>query len=222
VRIAALLAAALVLASCAPTATLTPSASPPLPTTAVLTTPSAVPSAVGARGMPEAQAAQLVGGRARQTLDVIKRRDISGLAALVHPSKGVRFSPYPYVQPAQDQKLSAVEVVPAFGSGTKRLWGRRDGRGDDVLLTFAEYLDQFVYTRDFASSTEVAYNREIQRGNRIDNTPDVYPEAIMFEALDPGPDPQFRDTRWQSVRLLFERHGDDWYLVGVIHGEWTI
>jgi hypothetical protein len=44
----------------------------------------------------------------------------------------------------------------------------------------------------------------------------------MFEAYDPGPDPRLKDTQWQCIRLLLERSNDRWYVVGVVHGEWTI
>ena len=70
------------------------------------------------------------------------------------------------------------------------------------------------------SHSRVAYARwdesTVERGINED------PNAILFEAYDPGPDPRLKDFQWQCIRLLFERSGDRWFLVSVVHGEWTI
>jgi hypothetical protein len=118
--------------------------------------------------------------------------------------------------------LSATQLATAFSDPTKRTWGITDGKGDPIILTFADYTGSYIYARDFASSSQTAFNKTIGAGNTIDNTADVYPNAILFEAYDPGPDPRLKDVQWQCIRLLFERSGDRWFLVSVVHGEWTI
>jgi hypothetical protein len=103
-----------------------------------------------------------------------------------------------------------------------RRWGTTGGRGDPIVMTFAEFNRTYLYARDFSASSQTAYNRTIGQGNSVDNTADIYPDAILFEAFDPGPDPRLKDTQWQCLRLLFEREQGRWYLVAVVHGEWTI
>ena len=171
--------------------------------------------------MSEADAQRAVGTLVRDALAAFKDRDSAKLAALAHPTKGVRFSPYAYLQPT-NVILSTAQLTNAFNDPTKRTWGISDGKGDPIILTFGEYSRTFVYGRDFATAAQTAYNRTIGQGNTTDNTAVIYPDAILFEAYDGGPDPQMRDTQWQCVRLLFERSGDRWYLVSVVHGEWTI
>jgi len=163
-----------------------------------------------------------VGARVEQTLSALARRDGPALAALAHPTKGIRFSPYPFVRTDRDQVLTRSDLTNAFTSTTTRTWGVSNGRGDPIVLTYGRYHDQFVYARDFAAAKWTAYNHPIGSGNSIDNTADVYPDAILFEAYDPGPDPALADTRWQSLRLLYERVDTTWFLVGIVHGEWTI
>lgn len=82
---------------------------------------------------------------------------------------------------------------------------------DDITLTAAEL------TNAFADPTQRRWGTTDGRGDAI-----IYPDAVLFEAFDPGPDPAMRDTQWQSLRLLFEREQSRWYLVTVVHGHWTI
>jgi len=202
----------LVLAACAGAAAPGPSPS---------ASGTAQPSGPLARQLSAADAEAAVGVLVRDTLAAFKKRDGPALAALAHPSKGVRFSPYAYIQ-ATNVTLMAAQLANAFTDPTKRRWGITDGKGDPIILTFADYTGTYIYARDFASSSQTAFNKTIGAGNTIDNTADAYPNAILFEAYDPGPDPQMKDFQWQCVRLLFERSSDRWFLVSVVHGEWTI
>jgi hypothetical protein len=204
-----------------PTATSTASASA---TAIASATASSSPSSspILARKISEADAEREVGTAVRDVLSALKSRDSTAIAGAAHPTKGVRFTAYAYVQPAVDVTLTAAQLTNAFADPTKRRWGTTDGKGDPIVLTFAEYHGQYIYTRDFATSSRTAYNRTIGGGNSPDNTSDVYPNAILFEAFDPGPDPQLTDVQWQCLRLLFEREQGRWYLVAVVHGQWTI
>jgi hypothetical protein len=181
--------------------------------------PSASPA--GARQLTSGDAEAAVGSLVRDALAAFKKRDGPALAALAHPSKGVRFSPDAYLQ-ATNITLTAAQLSTAFTDPTKRTWGITDGKGDPIVMTFADYSGLYIYARDFMTSSQTAYNQTIGSGNSIDNTADVYPDAILFEAYDPGPDPRLKDLQWQCVRLLFERSSARWYLIGVVHGEWTI
>ena len=216
----ALLVLALVLVSCGSlsTATPTPSVSKSSPPPLASASASSGPG----RSLSAAEAQRLVGARVAAALDALKRRDGAALAALAHPTKGVRFTPYPFVTAARDVVLMRSDLTSAYADTKTRTWGVSDGKGDPITLTFSDYNARYVYSRDFVSAAKTAYNKPIGSGNSIDNTADVYPNAVLFEAYDPGPDPAAESFRWQSLRLLFEPDGNTWYLVGVVHGEWTI
>jgi hypothetical protein len=172
--------------------------------------------------MSSADAQRLVGARAAETVAALKKRDGAALAALAHPTKGVRFTPYPFVSTARDVVLMRADLTNAYTDTKTRTWGVTDGKGDPITLTFADYNTRYIYSRDFATAAKTSFNKPIGSGNSIDNTADAYPNAVLFEAYDPGPDPAMESVRWQSVRLLFEDVGGAWFLVGVVHGEWTI
>jgi hypothetical protein len=211
-------AAALLIASCGSTVRSSPPPSPVLTSRPA----SAVPSPVRGRSLSATEAQQLVSSRVVSTLDALKRRDGSALAAVAHPTKGVRFTPYPFVSTVKDVVLMRSDLASAYTDATKRTWGITDGRGDPIVLTFADYNTRYVWSRDFLAASRTSYNKPIGTGNSIDNTADIYPNAILFEAYDPGPVPAEETIRWQSLRLLFEQDAGAWYLVGVVHGEWTI
>lgn len=215
----ALLVLALVLVSCGSLSSATPSPSVVKSSSAP---PTSAASAGPGRSLSAGDAQRLVGARVAATIDALKRRDGAALAALAHPTKGVRFTPYPFVATARDVVLMRVDLTNVYTDTKTRTWGVTDGKGDPITLTFSDYNARYIYSRDFVSASKTAYNKPIGSGNSIDNTADVYPNAVLFEAYDPGPDPAMESFRWQSLRLLFEPDGGTWYLVGVVHGEWTI
>jgi hypothetical protein len=193
------------------------------PTPAATATRTQAPTDIrAARLLPESEAKRLVEPAALAAVDALKRRDGAKLASLAHPQKGVRFSAYPFVRTDRDQVLTAAELAVAFTDPRVRLWGVSDGKGDDIRLTYTDYHTRYVYDVDFAQAPEAAYNRAIGIGNSPDNTASVYPDAVLVEFHYPGFDPRFGGMDWRSLRLLFEQKDGTWYLVGVVHGQWTI
>ena len=160
-------------------------------------------------------------GRAREVLAALKARNGAQLAALADPVKGVRFTPYPYVEPDQDIVLTATVLSRAFPDPLVRVWGTRDGIGGPISLTFSDYVAQFVYDRDYLTRADVLVNATPAdaNGNTIDNTTVTYPAAMRVEFHQPST-PNTLD--WRSVRLFFEQRSGTWFLVAVVHGQWTI
>jgi hypothetical protein len=147
---------------------------------------------------------------------------MEALADLVHPSRGVRFSPYAYVQDTH-QVFTAGEVRGLLQDPTAYVWGVYDGSGEPIRATFAEYYEEFVYDVDFADAPEVSYNRRLGgHGGTIDNAREFYPGSTVVEYHIPGVDPQYEGLDWRSLRLVFQQQDGSWYLVGIIHDEWTV
>jgi hypothetical protein len=85
-----------------------------------------------------------------------------------------------------------------------------------------EYFDEFIYDQDFLAAEEVKANEVIGTGNTINNIAEVYPSAQFVEYHFPGFDPEMAGMDWVSLRLVFEWKDEQWWLVGIIHDEWTI
>jgi hypothetical protein len=71
--------------------------------------PREVPEAEATRAEPASLAPTAL-KVAEQVLVKLRDKDAAGLAALAHPELGVRFSPYAYVDVAQDRVLNRSEL----------------------------------------------------------------------------------------------------------------
>ncbi|WP_025690362.1 stalk domain-containing protein [Paenibacillus zanthoxyli] len=169
-----------------------------------------------------ASAKSVIAERAAAAVQALKTKDWAALSSMVHSTRGVRFSPYGYVDTAKDIVRSRSEIAAAGADGTVRTWGAYDGTGDPIKLTFAQYYDKFIYSADFADAPEMGYNQTIGTGNSLNNARNVYPDAILVEYHYDGFDPQYDGMDWQSLRLVFVKEGGQWMLVGIIHDQWTI
>lgn len=157
-----------------------------------------------------------------KTLEALRDRDMDWLSSIIHPDKKLRLSPYTYVNINIDLVFTAEEIKTLLKSDKVYNWGKYDGSGEAIELTFGEYFSKFVYDKDFLNAEEVAYNRYIGKGNTYNNVFEVYPEAKIMEYYFSGFDPKYEGLDWESLKLVFEEKDGNWYLVGIVHDGWTI
>ncbi len=157
-----------------------------------------------------------------EVLRMLKDKDMSRLSKLVHPDKGVRFTPYSYIDENKDVKIAAAGFSGLMAETKKRQWGSFDGTGDPIDMTFPEYYKKFVYDADFLEAPQIVFNQPVQRGNSLVNVKEIYPDALFVEYHIPGIDPQYNGMDWRSLLLVWEQKDTNWYLVGIIHNQWTI
>lgn len=170
------------------------------------------------------EAKRLTGARAHQIMLALKNRDMRRLATFVHPRRGVRFSPYVYVDTKTTRVLSRRQLVSLYKSNRRLVWGEYDGSGDPIRMTFRRYLNAFVYRQDLLTDKDPFFNPERQySGNTVSNMLEIYPRAIIVVYGHEGiTGPQGGAMDWQSLYLIFEKIGREWYLVGIANDEWTI
>jgi hypothetical protein len=90
-------------------------------------------------------------------------------------------------------------------------------------LTYAAYHRKYVYDHGYSRAKQITYNSDaLSSGNLINNIRQSYPEAIIIEYHFPGFHEKYGGMDWTSLWLVFEQQGSQWYLVGIVHGEWTI
>lgn len=208
-----------------PSPTAPPTACPTeIPPTAPPATeaPTEAPTSRPSGPLSSEEARQIIEQRANEVITALQEKDMETLSNYVHPDKGVRFSPYAFVRPEDHVVFSAEEIQGAFEDEPVYHWGTYDGSGEPIDLTFSEYYDEFVYSQDFAAAPQVGYNEVLGQGNTINNAQEVYEDAIIVEYHFPGFDPQYEGMDWESLRLVFQEYQGTWYLVGIIHDQWTI
>lgn len=166
--------------------------------------------------------------QAAQAVLALRDHDLSKLAGLVHPVKGVTFSPYTFVRPLQGQPgeadlvFSRDQLHGLWTDATVHHWGYYDGSGLPIDLTFRNYYGKFVYDVNFCQPEDIGFAEIIGQGNSINNIAEVWPAAVTVEYHFSGFDPQYAGMDWRSLRLVFEQADGVWYLVGIVHDQWTI
>jgi len=170
-----------------------------------------------------AEAERIIAERANRTLVTLAAHDMGALVALVHPVKGVRFSPYAFIDSAADRVVAKSRISGLWDDTTRYEWGTYDPSDEPILSTFREYYLRFVYDHDYLHAERVGFNdRFMGQGNTLNTIHETYPRGIVVEYHFPGFDPKFDGMDWSSLWLVFERQGSEWFLVGVVHGEWAI
>lgn len=164
----------------------------------------------------------IVRASSAEVLALLKAKDMEKLSQAVHPDKGVRFSPYGYVNTETDLVFTVNEIRNLQSDHKVYVWGSYDGSGQPIELSFKDYYNKFVYDKDFQNAEETGYNKILGQGNSLINISDVYPDANFVEYYFPGFEPKYEGMDWESLRLVFEKKDSVWYLVGIIHDQWTI
>jgi hypothetical protein len=66
-------------------------------------------------------------------IELLQNYELNQLSQRVHPQKGVRFTPYTYVNLESDNVLYAQDLDDIDYS--EYVWGYYDGRGNDIIFT---------------------------------------------------------------------------------------
>lgn len=165
---------------------------------------------------------QLV-SEAFKVMEMIANKDAAALNTKVSPTRGLRFSPYQYVDEDKDIVFYPNKEITSMFTNTRiYLWGEYDGTGDDMSRDFTSYYNEFVYNEDYLNPKILGINTVVSHGNTLNNIEDVYINDEYVEFYFDGFDPQYEGMDWKSLTLVFEKVNDTYYLVGVISGRWTI
>ncbi|WFA09112.1 bZIP transcription factor [Tissierella sp. Yu-01] len=159
---------------------------------------------------------------ASKVVNLLKNKDMEGVSAYVHPSKGVRFSPYGTIDVESDQVFIQNQVAELLSDSQSYTWGNYDGTGDPIDLNYNDYYNRFIYDVDFANPHMIGNNVAIGKGNTLNNITEAYPNGEFIEFHFTGYEAKYEGLDWKSLRLVFEEDNGIYYLIGIVHDEWTI
>jgi len=152
----------------------------------------------------------------------LQEQNWNALSAYVHPDRGVTFTPYSTVAPESDLNFSAGQIKDLGQDQTVYTWGFEDGRGEPIRLTAGQYFERYVFDRDYTQVPEIGIDQIMTGGNALENLTEAYPGCRFVDFSFPSADPVNDGLDWSSLKLVFCPEGDSWYLVGIVHGEWTV
>lgn len=160
---------------------------------------------------------------ARSILTLMKAKDYKGLAEHIHPDEGILFAPYGFIDTAGNRRFSRASFLALVSdsSGKPLDWGRYDGSGLPIELTWPDYASKFVYNADFLNAPDFSVNSLKSRGNSVNNIDQVFSGHQYTESYFPGFDEKYAGLDWASLRLVFKQKEGELYLVGVVHDQWT-
>lgn len=159
---------------------------------------------------------------AKQVVEIFNTQDGKKLASLVHPEKGVRFSPYAFVDTENDVVFSNIQIEAFWADETIYTWGFADGTGDPINMTPSQYCREYIMDRDFLNPSSININNDRAFGNTNNNAAMIYPYGTKVEFyIEPAMQSDTSELDWAALRLVFEKNKNSWFLIAVIHDEWT-
>jgi len=154
-------------------------------------------------------------------IDLLDQKNYYDFASQFHPTKGCRFVPYTFGTD-DDQIFNGSRFNKKFETEEKLNWGLADGSGEPILISLPNYLNEWVYDFDFKNkTTEVHIDEDLAFSNTLNNMSELYPNAKVIEFYNEGTD-EFTGMDWKSLIFYAEKVENTYYLVAVVHNEWTI
>lgn len=169
---------------------------------------------------PKDNAALLNAGSA--VLLALQNGDIEALAGIVHPERGVTFTPYSTVDPISNLTFLPDQLTEAASNRTQYVWGTAQGSGEPIKLSLNDYLERYVYNANYVSAPIIGIDYIISSGNSLENVGEVYSDARFLEYYFPGLEPSYSGLDWCALKTVFEWYDGQYRLIALIHSEWTI
>jgi hypothetical protein len=144
------------------------------------------------------------------------------LAEFAHPNKGVRFSPIAHINIKDDVVFNKLQIQKLWENKQTYTWGHDEGTGDPIVMTPKQYCQHYISERDFLNKSTVKINGSQAKSNTINNIAEVYSGAISVEYyIQPSIKDGVLQIDWAALRLVFEKIGQNWYLLAVINDQWS-
>lgn len=136
--------------------------------------------------------------------------------------EGVLFSPYGFIDTLHAKKLTPEDFLQAIDKKSTLTWGSYDGTGDPIRLTVPAYLKKFVYNADYLNAEAIGFDEVMKQGNSINNLKSIYPNHHFIDYHFSGFDQKYKGMDWTSLRLVFKNDNGQYFLVAIIHDQWTV
>ena len=151
--------------------------------------------------------------------DTLRRGDYKALSEYVHPVYGLVFSPYSTINLSSNQCFTVNRVEIAGSDTAVYTWGTTVDSGEPIQLTPRQYLESYVYDRDYAKAPVIGFNTIVRTGNALENVTSAFPNAQFVDLCFPPASAE--GTDWSILRMVFEDSGGTLKLTALIHSAYT-
>lgn len=102
-----------------------------------------------------------------------------------------------------------------------RFMPKSGGNGEPIRLTPDQFFKKYLSGGDHRKASPwVGYNKGFEANDAdIDQIVKMHPGAVVVDYHYPALDPT--TNAWEDLILILERYEGDWFLIAVIHNEWT-
>ena len=135
---------------------------------------------------------------------------------------GVLFSPYGYIDTIRSKKVTPDDFLMAINKKWILTWGSYDGTGEPIKLSVTAYLKKFVYNADYVNAEAIGFDEVMKQGNSTNNLKEIYPNHHFIDYHFSGFDQKLEGMDWTSLRLVFAKQNGEYFLVAIVHDQWTV
>ena len=158
--------------------------------------------------------------QAQRIQQALANKDYDGITDDIHPTKGVLFSMYAFVQPNSDKVFTQAQYEQYLKDSKIRFtWGQLDGTGEILIVPLPEFLENHLQASRFNNSSPLL-NPSKSRGNIPNNIDNIYAKADFVEFYVEGQE-KYGFMDWRAMRLVFEEYQGENYLVAIVSDQWT-
>ncbi len=155
-------------------------------------------------------------------IDILNDNDLEQFAQYFHPEKGTYFVPYTYLDTTKAIHYNTSDFINDLKNNTSIIWGEYDGSGETIKLSIKDYFKQFVYNVDYKTlTTRKNINSKLPDGNAINNINDIFPNTEYVDYYYKGSG-NYEGMDWSSLTFYAEKFDGKYYLLAVVHNQWTI
>lgn len=158
---------------------------------------------------------------AGKVISLLKEKNFAALARYVHKERGVRFSPYQFIDTKLDRVIKHDAVSGLLSDKSSYIWGIGAGSGEPIKMDFESYFKQYVWDLDFTKAPHKSMNKSSIGGSMTNNLREIYPTASFMEYYYDRVSEKYDGMDWRGLTLVFEKTPTGWFLVGIIHAQWT-
>lgn len=152
----------------------------------------------------------------------VQKQDFETFATYIHPEKGVRFTPYSTVNIERDLVFLPSELLQNVVNLSLHQWGYYFGSNEPISMTISDYFSRFVSPSNYANAPHISLDTILLSGNALENICEIYPNNRFVDFSYRSIAPELQGADWSSLKLVFEEFENKWYLIAVVHSQWTL